>query len=149
MATNDNITLAKGSYSITLFTITPTENWKNTLEVIPGVTTVDNQVNAPNKAQVVDLQRTTRSFVFECAITATTGPTKTAKQIKDELRILFEGARIGGGTITLTYEGVTYGVFFEDCVLKKAANDDTVTNYSGDDALEYTATITLVEGEQV
>ncbi len=146
MATNDDITLAKGSYSVSLFTIRPTENWKNALEVIPGVTSISNQDQAPNSSQVVDLQRSTYSYVIECAITATA--TKTAKQVKSDLRTIFEGARTEGGPITLTYEDGSINVFFEDCVIKKASNDDVVgSGYNGKDSVEYTATLTLVEGE--
>ena len=145
MATNDDITIAKGSFSVTLFTITPTENWKNKLEIIPGVTSVDNQVNSPNKSQVVDLQRTTYSYVFGCGITATSS--KTAKQIKDDLRTIFEGARTSGGPVTLTYEDSSINVFFEDCVIKKNSGN-TVGNYDGKDAIEYMATLKFVEGEK-
>ena len=148
MTTNDNITLAKGSFSITLPTATTVENWKNVLKIIPGVTTTGNQVDAPNKSQIVDIQRTNYTYVFECYITSTTGPTKTAKQIKDELRVLFEGARTAGGIITLTYEDDSIDVFFEDCVIKKLTSDDPVGNNSDEDVAEYQLTLTFVEGEQ-
>ena len=53
MATNSDIVLTKGNYSVTLFTGTPTENWKNNLEVVPGVTSVSNQDQAPENHQVL------------------------------------------------------------------------------------------------
>lgn len=149
MATNTNITLVKGAFSITLQTTRATENWKNILKVVPGVTSKDNQVNDPNKSQVVDLQRTTYSYVIECFITATSSPVKTAKQVKDDLRTVFEGARTNGGAIVLTYEDSSINVFFEDCVVIKISNDDAPTGYSGDDSTEYQVTLTLVEGEEV
>ena len=147
MATNDDITLAKGNLSITLFTTIPTENWKNIFTVVPGFTAVDKQDNAPNKSKVVDFQRTVRTWVFECVITATAS--KSAKEVKDDLRTLFEGARTKGGPIVLTYEDDSYNVYFEDCVLKGVRNDDALLTYSGKDAAEYLVTITLLEGEEV
>ncbi|HED38496.1 MAG TPA: hypothetical protein ENI76_09690 [Ignavibacteria bacterium] len=145
MATNDDIRIQKGTYDITLFTVNNTENWKNTVQVIPGVTTGGNQINQPNLPQVVDIQRTTYSYVFECGITSTA--TQTAKQVKDDVRIMFEGARSTGEPILLTYEDKQLSVYFEDCVVKKNSSN-TVGNYSGEDSFEYNVTLTFVEGNQ-
>lgn len=147
MATNDNIVLTKGNYTVTLFTTDIAENWKNLLKIVPGITSKDNQINAPNKSRVIDLQRSNYNYVISGYITKSA--TQTAKQIKDDLRIIFEGSRQSGGPIILTYEDNSINVFFEDCVVKKIINDDTVTNYTGDDSAEYNVTVTLVEGDEV
>jgi len=147
LATNDNIVLTKGNYTVTLFTTDIAENWKNLLKIVPGITSKDNQINAPNKSRVIDLQRSNYNYVISGYITKSA--TQTAKQIKDDLRIIFEGSRQSGGPIILTYEDNSINVFFEDCVVKKIINDDTVTNYTGDDSAEYNVTVTLVEGDEV
>ena len=148
MATNDNITLTKGSNSVTIFWNKVDENLKNQLTIIPGVTSVDNQTSAPNPSQVADLQRSTYTYKVNGFITKSESPAESAKTIKDRLRVIFEGSRTAGGPIVMTYEDESINVFFEDLVISKEANDNTVDNYSGYDAKEYTVSLVLVKGEQ-
>lgn len=147
MSVNDNITLAKGSYSVTLETFSDAENIKNNLTIIPGVTAINNQTGTPTKSKIVDLLRLSHTWSFGCSITAT--DTKSAKTIKNELIILVEGARTDGGEITMTYEDETYSVYIEDCVIKKVNNDNTVVNSLDTQSVEYDVTLTIVEGEKV
>lgn len=148
MAVNDNITITKGAYSVTLFTTTSAENFKNTLTVFTSVVSPLNQTSGVKLPTVVDLLRITHTFVFECYITAT--DSKTAKEVKEDLINIFNGANVASVPVVLTYEDESINVFPEDCVIKKINNDDIAsTGYSGQDAVEYQVTLTVVEGKLV
>lgn len=148
MAINSNITLSKGSFSVTIATTKPSENFKNTLQVLPPFQAQDNQDQGPKKSKVVDLLRISHSFVFGGHITATSD--KPAKEVKDDLIQILKGAGVkGGGPATLTYEDDTFEVYVEDLVILKVLNDNAVENYTGKDSIEYDVTIKLVEGESV
>lgn len=148
MAINDNITLSKGSFSVTIATTKPSENFKNTLIVVPPVQAPANQDQGPKASKVVDLLRITHSFVFGGHITATAS--KSAKEVKDDLIQILEGAGVSGGTpATLTYEDDTFSVYVEDLVILKVLNDNAVETYSGKDSIEYNVTIKLIVGEAV
>ncbi len=148
MSNNDDISLSKGAYSVTLFTTTSAENFKNTLTVVTGVVSPDNQDGGVKLPTVVDLLRITHTFTFECYITKTS--TKTAKQVKEDLKKMFNGADVSSEPVVLTYEDESFDVFPEDLVIKKINNDDIIsTSYSGLDAAEYQVTLTVVEGKLV
>ena len=145
---NDDIILTKGGYSVTMFTTTSAENFKNTLTVIAGVVTPSNQNSGVKEPTVVDLLRITHTFTFECYITANT--TKTAKQVKDDLTSIFNGAGVESVPAVLTYEDTPFNVFPEDLVIKKINNDDVVgSGYTGKDSAEYQVTMSVVEGKLV
>ena len=150
MAFNDDITLTKGSYSVSIFTGRVSEHYKNELKVIPPVLAPARQDEAPEKATVVDLLRIIRTFVIQGWITKT--DTKTAKQVKDELITIMNGARVSGGTpVTLAYDGDSINVYIKDLVILKTPNDNAAGsgNYSGTDSAEYAITLTLNEGDSV
>jgi len=148
MANNDDITLTKGAYSVTLFTSDSSENFKNVLKVIPGVTTPANQSTGAKVPTVVDLLRITHTFSIEAWITPTA--TKTAKQVKSDLISIFNGGAVDNNTVTLTYEDESINVFFEDLVIKKVNNDDVISSsYAGKDNAEYHVTLTIVEGKLI
>lgn len=145
---NDDITIAKGGKSATMFTTTSTENFKNTLTVITGVVSPSNQDSGVKDPTIVDLLRITHTMNFECYITKTAS--KTAKQIKDDLISIFNGADVESVPAVLTYEDSNFNVFPEDLVIKKINNDNIVsTSYAGNDAAEYQVTMTVVEGKLV
>lgn len=145
---NDDITIAKGASSVTMFTETSAENFKNTLTVITGVVSPSNQDNGVKTPTVVDLLRITHTMNFQCYITATAS--KTAKQIKTDLISIFNGADVESVPAVLTYEDESFNVFPEDLVIKKINNDNIlVTGYTGNDAAEYQVTMTVVEGKLV
>lgn len=148
MSINDDITIAKGGISVTMFTTTNAENFKNTLTVITGVVAPSNQDSGVKDPTVVDLLRITHTFTFGCYITAIPG--KTAKEVKDDLIKIFNGADVESVPSVLTYEDESFNVFPEDLVIKKINNDNIVsTNYTGNDAAEYQVTMTVVEGKLV
>lgn len=148
MAVNDDITLTKGAFSVTLFTSDSSENFKNILQIIPGVTTPANQAGGTKVPTVVDLLRITHTFSIEAWIVPTA--IKTAKQIKSDLINIFNGGGVNNASITLLYEDESHDVFFEDCVIKKVNNDNVVaTGYDGLDNAEYHVTLTIVKGKLV
>ena len=148
MAINDDLTIAKGAYSVSMFTTTSAENFKNPLTVVTGVVSPNNQADGVKNPTVVDLLRITHTFTFECYITKT--DTKTAKQVKTDLIKIFNGADVDSIPAVLTYEDGTYNVFPEDLVIKKINNDNVVGGgYTGTDSAEYQVTMTVVEGKLV
>ena len=145
---NDDITIAKGSYSVTMFTTTSAENFKNPLTVVTGVVSPNNQADGVKDPTIVDLLRITHTFTFECYITKT--DSKTAKQVKTDLIKIFNGADVDSVPAVLTYEDGSYNVFPEDLVIKKINNDNVVGGgYTGTDSAEYQVTMTVVEGKLV
>ena len=145
---NDDITIAKGAYSVGMFTTTSAENFKNTLTVVTGVVSPNNQASGTKDPTVVDLLRITHTFTVECYITKTAS--KSALQVKKDLIKIFNGADIDSTPADLTYEDSHYDVFAEDLVIKKINNDDMVSSsYTGLDAAEYQVTMTVVEGKLV
>ena len=92
MAVNDDITIAKGAYSVSMFTTTSAENFKNPLTVVTGVVSPNNQADGVKDPTVVDLLRITHTLTFECYITKTAA--KTAKQVKTDLVKIFNGADV-------------------------------------------------------
>ena len=150
MATNTNVVIAKGAYSVTLETIEVTESIKNILKVVAGKggQSEGNQASGPKNTIVVDLLRLTEAYHIEAYITA--NATYTAKQIKDQLRTIVKGGGINGGEITLTYEDENINGYIEDIVIKKSANDDVVgSGYTGKDSVEYHVTLDFVKGEKI
>ena len=145
---NDDITIAKGAYSVSMFTTTSAENFKNPLTVVTGVVSPNNQADGVKDPTIVDLLRITHTFTFECYITKT--DSKTAKQVKTDLIKIFNGADVDSVPAVLTYEDGTYNVFPEDLVIKKINNDNVVGGgYTGTDSAEYQVTMTVVEGKLV
>lgn len=148
MSVNDDIIISKGIYSVTMFTTTSAENFKNTMQVIAPITTPNNQEDGVKLPTVVDLLRITHTFSFECYITQTA--TKTAKEVKDDLKAIFNGANVDSTPAVLTYEDDTYDVFPEDVVIKKINNDDVIgSGYTGLDSAEYQVTLSVIEGKLV
>jgi hypothetical protein len=148
MARKDDIVLAKGSKSVTMWTVADAENFKNVLQVIPGIVSPDNQNTGVKKPSVVDLLRITHTYQFECYIYHTAA--LPAKTVKNNLIAIFNGASVNSTPATLTYEDESIDVFVEDLVIKGISNDDAVANgYTGDDSAEYQVTLTLVEGKLV
>ena len=148
MAVNDDITIAKGAFTVPLSTINVTENFKNILKVIPGVVAPDVQATGVKLLTVVDLLRITHTLVIEAHITKTSA--KTALQVKSDLKSIFNGANVSSAPVILTYEDESVNVFIEDLVIKKVNNDNVVaTGYGDTNAIEYHVSMTVVEGKLV
>ena len=149
MGRKDDITLAKGALSVTLFTVQDTENYKNIVKVIPGVVTPDNQGSGVKLPSVVDLLRITHTLQFECYIMETNS--LSALTVKNNLKTIFNGANVASAPVVLTYEDSSVDVWIEDMVIKGINDDNSITSggYSGEDAAQYHVTLTLVEGKLV
>lgn len=147
MANYDNINLSKGALSITLFTNDCTEGGENQITVLPIPTTKKNQPTGQKPTKVVDLLRITNTFHIIAYITAFGG--KTGLQIKQDLKNLFKGAGIEGGSITLTYDDETFSVFAQKWVINKVHAPKTITTSTTvKDVALYMCTLDLVEGVQ-
>ena len=148
MARKDDIVLTKGNNSVTLFTVKDAENFKNILQVIPGVVSPDNQSSGVKKPTVVDLLRITHTYQFEGYIVHTSEISSLSA--KNTLKLIFNGSGVNSTPATLTYEGESIDVFCEDLVILGVNNDDVVENgYDGEDSAEYHVTLTLIEGKLV
>ena len=148
MAVNDDIVISKGGLSVALSTTTVAENYKNILKTLPGVVAPNNQSAGITQPTVVDLLRITHTIVFGAQITST--DTKTAKQVKDDLISIFNGADVDSTPVILTYEDESLNVFIEDLVLTKVNNDNVVsTSYGDTNAIEYEVSLTIIEGKLV
>lgn len=148
MAINSDVNFVKGSFNVTLFTELPTENLVNAIQFVPTVQVPQLQSAGSQLNKAVDLLKITESYVFKCAITKT--DSKSAKDIKDELKSLAKGAGInGGGPITMTYEDDALTGYITNLVFKKVNNDNAQASYPGKDSKEYDVTITFTLGEAV
>ena len=112
MARKTDITLAKGAVSVSIFTVSDAENFKNILTIIPGIVSPNNQSGGNKVPSVVDLLRITHTLQFEGYIVETTST--SAKTTKDNLISIFNGASVDSTPIVLTYEDASINVFFED-----------------------------------
>jgi len=151
MATNDDIVISKGDLSVTLFTVDGTaENIKNVLKVIAssGGTSNSNQEDGAKETKIVDLLRITESYHIEGYIHDSA--TKTAKQIKDDLKSIVNGAGINGGEISIVYEDTTITGYIEDLTIKKVINDDVAgSGYTGKDSADYRVTLEFIKGVRI
>ena len=163
MAVNENITISKGGYSVTIQATDGTaENIKNTLKIIDssGGTNESNQSTGPKNTITVDLLRIQESYHIEGNIVASatgtadlkkdTGGTTavSAKQSKDNLREIIKGAGIDGGEITIKYEGSSILGYIEDIVITPSyENINAVAGgYTGTDAAEYHVAVNFIKG---
>lgn len=148
MARKDDIVLTKGAISVTLFTISDSENMKNALQIIPGIVSPDNQSTGAIDSTVVDLLRITHTYQFEGYIVHTSA--LPASTVKSNLITMFNGANVDSTPVVLTYEDSSINVFMEDMVITSVNNDDAVdSGYTGDDSPEYHVSLTLVKGKLV
>jgi len=148
MTRKDDIVLTKGGISVTLFTVSDAENFKNIVKVIPGVVSPDNQDAGAKVASVVDLLRITHAYQFEGYIVETEAI--SALSAKQNLISIFKGAGVSSAPVVLTYEDSSINVWIEDCVIKGVSNDNAVANgYAGEDSAEYQVSLVLVEGKLV
>lgn len=99
----NNITLSKGSTSVSVDTIEVADNFKNTVISLKLAQTKQNQDSGPKETKIIDLQRVEHTLVIRGVICPT--DSKTAEEIKDDLVYIWKGAGQTGGTVSLNYEG--------------------------------------------
>ena len=146
---NDDIRFTKGSYDVTVFTAKVTESVKNALKIVAGKggQSRDNQSDGPKDTMIVDMLKITNAYHVEAYITKT--DSKTAKQVKDELKKIAEGADIDGGDVTMYYEDGTVDGYIETLNIDKVYNDNSVETYTGIDSAEYHVTIEFIKGKGI
>ncbi len=144
----NNITLAKGALNITVNTISITENSKNLISFIRPAQSKDNQASGPKEPKMIDLLMITRSFLIRGMITGT--DSKTAKQIRDELRDLATGASTAGGNIVMTYDGESINGGIEGLTIIEDSTDfDTLTAGQQAEVGQYDVQFTFMAGTAI
>ncbi len=153
------ITISKGDYQVTLYSTNVAENYTNKLIMVPNVQTKEGQESGTKTLKIVDLLRIVHQFVIKCYIagssTTDTYPTKlngvaqnlTAKEVKDYLKIIYNGGGINGGASTIIYDGDTYDGYLEKVNFVEVSSDspsDSIKDYA-----RYEVAITFVEGAEV
>ena len=151
------ITIKKGNYQVTLFSTKIAENYTNKLELVPNVQVKAAQENGTKTVKVVDHLVIAHQFVIQCYITGSstteTSPAKlndvaqnlTAKEVKDYLKIIYNGGGINGGLTTMVYDGDSYSGFLEKVNFVEVSADDPSEAIK--DYARYEIAVTFVEGE--
>lgn len=140
-----NIVISKGGTSVTLHTVQATEDYSNKLTYIRPPQTSQQQSNGPKTVKVADLLIITHTLVVRGHITATSS--KTAKEVKDDLKTIFNGAGTDGGSANVTYDGDSLNMYPEKMTLIQNPSrnfDSTDTSI-----IQYDVQLTLVEGTKV
>jgi len=158
--TTTNITISKGDYSVTLYPTEIPEEYANKLTILPIPQTADNQSSGAKDTKILDLLRLTHSFVIKAYITpSATGnagktqdsggsTTLTAKECKEILKTIIQGAGADGGVCSLVYDSDTYEGYIEKCIFTEKAADDPSTRSSIEEA-RYEIALTFVEGVSI
>lgn len=150
------ITIEKGNYKVTLYSVKVAENYTNKLQLVPNIQVKGGQEDGTKTVKIVDNLRITHQFVIQCYIsgskTTDTYPAKlngvaqdlTAKEVKEYLKIIYNGGKINGGGTTMVYDGDTFTGFLEKVNFVEISADDP--SESIDDYARYELGITFVEG---
>lgn len=153
------ITISKGNYLVTLYATDIAENYTNKLIMVPNVQTKENQQGGSKVVKIVDLLQIAHQYVIKCYITGSettdTYPAKlngvpkslTPKEVKDYLKVIYNGGEINGGVSTITYDGDTINGYIEKVnIVEKSADSpsDSIRDYA-----RYEVALTFVEGGEV
>lgn len=140
-----NITISKGSYSVTIETTVVTDNWDKKITFIRPATTVQKQDAGPTTVKVIDMLIITHTIVVRGHITPT--DSKTAKEVKDDLISIIKGGDVTGTACTVVYAGDSYNMFIEKSMIIEKAFDEPGTLET--DIAKYDVQITLSEGVSI
>ena len=154
MATG-NITLAKGSNSVTLQTVEVDDNYANkVIDKIPTLREPQQQSLGPRDKIIIDLLDITHEMLVRGEITPTA--TNTAEEVRDKLITIMKGSGISSGTgsdmhVTVTYGNNSYDMFITKLAIKEKSTDfnpasDTIEKSDYQGASKYSVQITLLEG---
>ncbi len=138
----NDLTLAKGGITVTIYTDTIAENFTNKIFIITPAQSTANQASGQKDNKIVDLLRIVHQLVIKGYIAGTA--TKTAKEVKAELVSIYKGAATAGGVTTLTYDVNTYDGFIEKLNVVEKAEDSPAETIR--DSARYEVAITFVEG---
>jgi len=148
MTSIGNITIVKGSLSVTLYPQEVVEEYSNKLTILPIPQTADEQENGAKDTKILDLLRLTHTLIVRGSITASAS--YTAKEVKAQLINIIEGASINGGTCTFTYDSDAITGYIEKFTITESSQDDPVgAGYAGLDHARYEVNLTFVEGVSI
>jgi hypothetical protein len=137
------ITISKGAYTVTIYSVEVTDNFTNKLFPITPPTGVSNQDAGPKDNKIVDLLRITQEInITQGYITGTDA--LTAKQVKDQLISMFKGADLKGGTCSITYDGDTLEGYIEKLAFTEKSSDEPTT--APTDFAKYVVQLNLIVG---
>ena len=143
MATVSEISLSKGSYSVTVYVESVSDNLKNQLLVLATPTVSQLQSNGPSGTKVADFLRITRSFLIKGYILSNSD--------KSNLVNIMNGAGITGSVITLNYDSggdkTSFEGYIESCVITQESSDEP--SDEPDDYAKFAVTITFIEGTKM
>lgn len=141
----NEITLTKGAFTVTIGTAEIDENYSNKLSLITPPQVKNNQDSGPKDNKIIDLLRVTHEFLIRGYLTGTAS--KTAKEVREDLRNIFKGAQAKGGVVTMVYDGDSYTGYIEKVGCKEVASDEPGT--MPEDAVKYSVQVTFVEGVSI
>jgi len=160
----NDITISKGSYSVTIYALEVNDNYTNKIFVITPAQGKSNQADGSKNAKIVDLLRVTHEIVIRGYITGT--DSKTAKTVKQDLVNIWKGAATAGGTVSLTYDynakafgntsatntnpitGYIEKVNFKDVAMDEPSDlQSNPSNYT--DVAKFEVSITFIEGTSI
>ena len=155
MAATGNITLSKGTHSVTLQTVEVDDNYANKVnEKIPTMREPQSQSLGHRDKIVIDLLDITHEILVRGEITPTA--TQTAEEVRDELILMMNGAGVDAGSgsdmhIAVTYGTNSYTMFMTKLAVKEKSTDfnpatDVIEKADYQEASKYTVQITLFEG---
>lgn len=138
----NELTIAKGAFSVTLYGDNIAENYVNKIFLITPAQSSANQASGVISTKVVDLLRVTHQIVIKGYLTGT--DTKTNKQVKGDLVNIFKGAATAGGVTTLTYDTDAITGYIEKLTIIEKAIDNPAT--TDKELARYEIALTFVEG---
>ena len=140
-----DIQFSKGSYSSDLHSDSVSEEFSNRLIVLKLPQSTTNQTSGKRDTKILDLLRITHQFIIKAYIAKNS--TKSAKDQKDDLIAMANGAGTNGGVITMTFDGDSYEGYIEKIIATKESMDSPDTE--ADDEMKYILAITFVVGVEV
>lgn len=139
-----DITFSKNSHSVSLYCNSVSEEYSNRLITLSLTQSSTNQASGKKDTKIIDLLRITNQFIIKAMITTTS--TLSAKEVKDELKLIANGAETDGGTISMTYDGDTLEGYIEKLTFTKNPNDSYDVKNKNMDEIKYECAITFVVG---
>lgn len=136
------VTISKNSVSVTIYAREVVDNLNNNIFSIKVPQAKQNQSSGPKSTKIIDLLRITREFLISGVITATAS--KTAKQVKDDLYNIAEGAGADGGVVTLVYDGDSIDGIIEKVTAKEEPSD--APSPEPEDFAKYDVQINFLKG---
>jgi len=130
------ITISKGSYSVTVYPTEINDNFTNKLFTFTPAQSKANQSSGSKDSKIVDLLRVLQQIVI-------TGRILT-KAVKEDLKSIYTGGGVDGGAVTLTYDGDSYEGLLEKVNFTERPQDGPTTNNT--DQARYIVAITFIIG---